>query len=468
MNSDEPPSQRNVAAVILAAGLGTRMRSRTPKELQLLAGRRLIDYVLRAVRSAHPAQIIIVLSPAKAQIADSLPEGCEVAWQHEQLGTGHALAQALPLLRPEISQVAVFFGDHPLLSGDVAGQLIDASATSGALVTLLTTVLPDPGAYGRLCWDGERITGVVEAKEDSTVYTAPVEVNSGISCYQRDWLERELPGIPKSAVGEYYLTTLVERAAEKRSLARPVISVVAPLEVAFGVNDRVELAAAEEVLRRRINERLMRSGVAIVDPKSTFIDDTVEIGQDTRIEPFTTISGRTVIGEDCRIGPQAIIRDSQIGNEVAITASMIESTEIGERVDVGPYAHLRPGARIGNGAHIGNYAEIKNSAIGPGTHVGHFSYIGDANVGDQVNIGAGTITCNYDGDKKHRTIIGSGAFIGSDTMLVAPVEVGSGARTGAGSVVTRDVAPEETVVGIPARPVTKRMRGSRAGSEDTN
>ncbi|WP_083856715.1 bifunctional UDP-N-acetylglucosamine diphosphorylase/glucosamine-1-phosphate N-acetyltransferase GlmU [Nitrolancea hollandica] len=455
MNSDEPPPQHNVAAVILAAGLGTRMRSRTPKELQPLAGRRLIDYVLQAVGAAHPAQIIIVLSPAKAQMVESLPEGCEVAWQHEPLGTGHALAQAMSRLRPEIDQVAVFFGDHPLLSADVARRLVEASAASGALVTLLTTVLPEPGAYGRLRWDGERITGVVEAKEDTTVYTAPVEVNSGMSCYRRDWLERELLNIPKSAVGEYYLTSLVERAAEESAPARPVISVVAPRDVAFGVNDRVELARAENVLRQRINERLMRSGVAIVDPKSTFIDDTVEIGQDTRIEPFTTISGRTVIGEDCRIGPQAIIRDSQIGNAVVITASMIESAVIGDRVDVGPYAHLRPGARIGDGAHIGNYAEIKNSALGPGTHVGHFSYIGDADVGSQVNIGAGTITCNYDGTKKHRTIIGSGAFIGSDTMLVAPVEIGSGARTGAGSVVTRDVAPDETVVGVPARPVTK-------------
>lgn len=452
--------------MILAAGLGTRMRSRAPKELQPLAGRRLIDYVLRAVRSAHPAQIIIVLSPAKAQIADSLPEGCEVAWQHDPLGTGHALAQAMPLLRPDIGQVAVFFGDHPLLSADVAGQLIDASSRSGALVTLLTTVLPDPGAYGRLRWDGERITGVVEAKEDSTVYTSPVEVNSGISCYQRDWLERVLPDIPRSTAGEYYLTTLVERAASERSPARPVISVVAPPEVAFGVNDRVELAAAGGVLRRRINERLMRSGVAIVDPKSTFIDDTVEIGQDTRIEPFTTISGQTTIGEDCRIGPQAIVRDAQIGNRVVISASVIESAVVGEGVDIGPYAHLRSGARIGDGVHIGNYAEIKNSALGPGTHVGHFSYIGDADVGGQVNIGAGAVTCNYDGDKKHQTIIGAGAFIGSDTMLVAPVEVGSGARTGAGSVVTRDVAPGETVVGIPARPVTERMRGSRAGSEN--
>ncbi len=454
--------------MILAAGLGTRMRSRTPKELQPLAGRRLIDYVLRAVQSAHPAQIIIVLSPAKAQMADSLPEGCDVAWQHEPLGTGHALAQAMPRLRPDINQVAVFFGDHPLLSADVASQLINASTSSGALVTLLTTVLPDPGAYGRLRWNDERITGVVEAKEDSTVYTSSVEVNSGISCYQRDWLERELPGIPRSAVGEYYLTTLVERAADERAPARPVISVVAPPEVAFGVNDRVELAAAEEVLRRRINERLMRSGVAIVDPKSTFIDDTVEIGQDTRIEPFTTISGRTVIGEDCRIGPQAILRESQIGNRVAITASVIESAVVGEGVDIGPYAHLRPGARIGEEAHIGNYAEIKNSTLGARTHVGHFSYIGDSDVGGQVNIGAGTVTCNYDGDKKHRTVIGAGAFIGSDTMLVAPVEVGSGARTGAGSVVTRDVAPDETVVGIPARPVTKRMRGSQADSEVEN
>ena len=428
------------------------MRSRVAKELQPLAGRRMIDYVLDAARGANPSQIIVVLSPAKAELASALPPDVAVAWQHEQLGTGHAAAQALPLLRPEIDRVAVLFGDHPLLTPDAVGELARASTTPETLVALLTSVLADPGAYGRLHFDAGRITGIIEAKVDRTVYDGPVEIYSGISCYRRDWLERALPDVPRSPVGEYYLTSLVEQAA-REPLARPVVSVRAPIEVAQGVNDKVELAAAERVLRARINERLMRGGVSIVDPASTFIDATVAIGQDARIEPFTTIEGASVIGEGCRIGPQAIVRDSRIGAESEVVASMIEGAEIGRGVHVGPYSHFRSGARIADGAHIGNYVEVKNATVGPETHIGHFSYVGDAEIGRAVNIGAGTITANYDGVNKHRTVIGDNAFIGSDTILRAPVEVGPGARTGAGSVVTRDVAAGKTVVGVPARPI---------------
>lgn len=446
-----------LAVVILAAGLGTRMRSRLAKELQPLAGRPMIAYVLDAARAAGPAQVIVVLSPAKADLVRALSSEVEIAWQEEMRGTGHAAAQALPLLRPEIRQVAVLFGDHPLLTAEAVRQLTATSRESGALVTLLTSTLADPGPYGRLRRAGDRITGVVEAKVDETSYTGPVEINSGISCYRRDWLERALPGIPRSPVGEYYLTSLVELAAAE-PLQPAVVSVRAPIEVAQGVNDRVELAAAEAVLRRRINERLMRSGVTLVDPTSTFIDATVEIGQDARIEPFTTIGGACVIGAGCRIGPQAIVRDSRIGAGSEVVASMVEGAEIGQGVHVGPYSHFRAGARVADGAHIGNYVEVKNARVGAGTHIGHFSYVGDAELGRDVNIGAGTITANYDGFAKHRTIIGDGAFIGSDTILRAPVEVGPGARTGAGSVVTKDVAAGKTVVGVPARPIASAPR----------
>lgn len=436
------------------------MRSRLPKELQPLAGRPLIDYVVEAASAASPAQLITVLSPAKAVIAESLPDGAQVAWQREPLGTGHAAAQALPLLDPGIEYVAVLFGDHPLLTPDAIERLIDTSITSGALVTLLTAVLPDPGAYGRLRYVDGRIVGIVEARDDTTRYREPVEIYSGISCYRRDWLERMLPELPRSAVGEYYLTALVERAAAEPGVERPVISVVAPAEVAYGINDRVELAAAEAIVRRRINERLMRSGVAIVDPATTYIDATVAIEPDARIEPMTTISGRSVIGTGCRIGPQAIVRDSRVGADSEILASVIEGAEIGARVHIGPFAHLRPGARIADDVHIGNYAEIKNSTIGTKTRVGHFSYLGDAEVGDDVNIGAGAVTANYDGRDKHRTVIGAGAFIGVDTVLRAPVTVGEGAVTGAGSVVTHDVPAEQTVVGVPARPMDRKPRPS--------
>ncbi len=468
VKSDEPPiTSSGVAAVILAAGLGTRMRSRTPKELHPICGRPMLFHVIDAVATIKPDQIIVVLSPAKASIAASLPDGCEVAWQEEQLGTGHAAARALPLLNPEIRHVAVLFGDHPLLTSDAVAQLIARSRESEALVTLLTAMLDDPAAYGRLVYEGGRIISVVEAKEDGRVYSGPVEINSGISCFDRAWLEHALPDVPRSQVGEYYLTSLVGMAAAMQREQDPVVSVVASPEVAYGVNDRVELARADRLMRRRINERHMRNGVSIVDPDTTFIDASVRIGQDARIEPFSIVSGDSQIGEGSVIGPNAFIQDSSIGSDCVIVASTIESSEVGDRVQVGPYSHFRPGTHIDPDVRIGNYVEIKNSTVGTGTDIHHFSYTGDATVGRNVNIAAGTITANYDGVNKHRTIIEDGAFIGCDTILRAPVTVGSEGRTGAGSVVTRDVAPGVTVVGLPARPIASKTSRDRHKREET-
>lgn len=418
----------------------------------------MLDHVVRAAFSVSPTQLIVVLSDAKGAVAGSLPQRCEVAWQNEPLGTGHAVAQALPLLGPSIRRVAILYGDHPLLTSDAVNDLITTSADTDALVTLLTAILPDPGAYGRLVYDGDRVTGVVEAKDDGRIHSGPVEINSGISCYRRSWLEESLPAIPRSVVGEYYLTSLVGLAAEDDTVERQVVSVVASPEVAYGVNDRVELAVAERLMRRRINEHWMRSGVTIVDPESTFVDDTVEIDQDARLEPFSVIAGESHIGSGSTIGPYSNVRDSRIGNSCVILASTIENSIVGHRVHVGPYSHFRAGTRIDSEAHIGNYVETKNSTIGSGTHVGHFSYVGDATVGRNVNVAAGTITANYDGVNKHHTIIEDGAFIGCDTILRAPVTVGESGRTGAGSVVTRDVAPGTTVVGLPARPMKSKRK----------
>ncbi|HVX29125.1 MAG TPA: bifunctional UDP-N-acetylglucosamine diphosphorylase/glucosamine-1-phosphate N-acetyltransferase GlmU, partial [Nitrolancea sp.] len=401
-----------------------------------------------------------------ASVVESLPPNCEVVWQHEPLGTGHAAAQALPVVKPHIKHVAILFGDHPLLTGDAVSSLIARARESNALVTLLTAILDDPGAYGRLQHDGDRITGVIEAKADQTIYDGPVEIYSGISCYQRAWLDRRLPTVPRSAVGEYYLTSLVSMAAEETN-EPPVVSVVAPAETAYGINDRVELAVAERLMRSRINERLMRSGVTIVDPATTYIDDTVEIGADTRIEPMTTISGVSQIGEQSVIGPGAIVRDTSVGADCVVVASTLEGAVVGDRVHVGPYAHFRAGTIIESDAHIGNYVETKNARIGSGTHVGHFSYLGDAEIGQRVNIAAGTITANYDGVAKHQTIIADDAFIGCDTILRAPVSVGTGGKTGAGSVVTHDVAPGETVIGVPARPFGKKPHSHRNGGGDS-
>lgn len=466
VSSDEPPLQTsNVAAVILAAGLGTRMRSQLPKELHPLCGLPMLHHVIRAAQSIDSAQLIVVLSPAKAALAESLPQGCQVAWQTEPLGTGHAAARALPLLNSSVDRVAILYGDHPLLTGDAVTRLVAASRDSGALVALLTAVLPDPGAYGRLRYEGERVVGVVEAKDDTRVYSGPVEINSGISCYDRRWLDRRLADVPRSASGEYYLTSLIEMAASEAEAARPVISVVAAPEIAFGVNDRVELAHAERLMRRRINERLMLSGVTIVDPETTFVDDAVVVDQDARIEPFTIISGQSRIGARTVIGPSATIHETTIGADSVIQSSTLETAEVGDRVHVGPYSHFRAGTRIAAEVHVGNYVEIKNANIGSGTHIGHFSYVGDADVGRNVNIAAGTITANYDGVNKHRTVIEDEAFIGCDTILRAPVTVGNAGRTGAGSVVTRDVLPGVTVVGLPARPIASKSGPDRRHGE---
>jgi bifunctional UDP-N-acetylglucosamine pyrophosphorylase/glucosamine-1-phosphate N-acetyltransferase len=468
VKSDEPPIQStSVAAVILAAGLGTRMHSKTPKELHPIAGKSMLHHVIDAARSIGPDQIIVVLSPAKSSLAESLPDGCEVAWQNEPLGTGHAAAQALPLLKPEVSHVAILFGDHPLLTSDAVAGLVDRASESGALVTLLTAVLNDPAAYGRLRHEAGRIVGVVEAKEDDRVHAGPVEINSGISCYDRVWLEQTLRNVARSSAGEYYLTSLVAMAASSDVSKSPVVSVVTSPEVAYGVNDRVDLANAERLMRQRINERLMRSGVSIVDSASTFIDDGVHVERDCRIEPFTIIKGETRIGEGTVIGPNTTVAGSVIGNDCVIVASTIESSIVGDRVSVGPYSHFRPGTQIDSDVRIGNYVEIKNSHVGSGTDIHHFSYTGDATVGRHVNIAAGTITANYDGVNKHRTVIEDGAFIGCDTILRAPVTIGTEGRTGAGSVVTRDVMPGVTVVGMPARPIASKTGPNRRKREET-
>ncbi len=448
---DTNGSDTSLAVIILAAGLGTRMKSRTPKELQPILGRPMLDYVLRAADVPAIAQRIVVLSPAKSAIAEQLPDDVQVAWQDEQLGTGHAAACALDQLNDDITHVAVLFGDHPLLERSAINGLVETTTEAGGLITLLTTIVDDPASYGRVKRNAGQIVGVVEAKDDPQQYDGPVEIYSGISCYERRWLEQHLPEIERSPGGEYYLTTLVEMAARDDSMSVPVVAVQADPTVAYGVNDRIDLARAEQILKDRILERLMRGGVTVADPNSTFIDDAVEVGMDTRIEPFTIIRGTTVVGEGSVIGPQSVITDSRIGNECEIVSSHLNGATVGDRVHIGPFAHLRAGARLADDVHVGNYAEIKESQIGRLTRVGHFSYIGDALIGEDVNIGAGTVTCNYDGNAKHRTTIGDRCFIGSDTMLVAPVTVGNDAVTGAGSVVNRDVGPNETVVGVPAR-----------------
>ncbi len=322
-------------------------------------------------------------------------------------------------------------------------------------MTLLTVSGEEARGFGRIVRDTDgKVRAIVEESVASPAQLAIKEYNAGVYCFDGDWLWPRLASLPVSQSGEYYLTDMLAVAVREGATVQ-AIPCADPDEV-LGINNRIHLAQAESIMRSRINQALMLAGVTLVDPASTYIDATVAIAPDTVIYPNTIIQGATQIGEDCRIGPNSYVIDSTIGQGCWIWASVLEQATVGDGVRIGPYAHLRPGAKIGRQAHIGNFAEIKNSSVGEHVHMGHFSYLGDATVGRDVNIGAGTITCNFDGEKKNPTVIEDGAFIGSDTLLVAPVRVGKRARTGAGSVVTHDVPEDALAYGVPARVVKKK------------
>ncbi len=325
-------------------------------------------------------------------------------------------------------------------------------------LTFLTALVDDPRGQGRVQHDDSgRVSGIIEEADADEATLAGNEVNAGVYCFRAEWLWPRLPGIQRSAAGEYYLTDLVSIGVDEGAT---ILAVPAgdPAE-ALGINDRIQLAQAEAVLRDRIRRRHMLAGITIVDPATTYIDADVTIGMDTTVYPNTYLGGKSVIGEECVIGPSSQVIESTLGSRCRVDSSVIEESTLEDNIDVGPFSHLRAGAYVCSGVHIGNFAEVKNSRIGRNTKMGHFSYVGDAQVGDEVNIGAGTITCNFDGVSKHRTIIGDSAFIGSDTMLVAPVEVGAGAQTAAGSIVNHDVPPNTLAVGAPARLRRRKERG---------
>jgi bifunctional UDP-N-acetylglucosamine pyrophosphorylase / glucosamine-1-phosphate N-acetyltransferase len=451
----------SLAAVVLAAGQGTRMRSRLPKVLHPLAGRTLIDHVLAALAAVDATPVVVVIGHGAEEVGAALAGRALTVRQEPQLGTADAVRVALPALLETTEQLLVTMADVPLLSADLLASLANEQRDAGAAIVLLSARLPDPTGYGRIVrgQDGS-CRAIVEDADADPATRALDEINAGTYCFDAMWLRANLGRIPLSPAGEHYLTDLVALAADD---GRDVRVVESPEpELALGINDRVQLATAERIIRKRIAEGHMRAGVTIVDPDSTFIDAPVEIGQDARIEPWTVLNGQTVIGEDAIVGPGSRIRDSRIGARARVWGSWLEEAEVGEDARVGPMSHLRPGSVVGAGSEVGNYAEVKQSRLGARVRQHHFSYLGDAQVGDDVNIGAGTVTANFDGTTKHQTVIGDGAFIGVDTMLRAPVTVGPGAKTGAGSVVTRDVAPGKTVVGVPARPIELR-RGHRQG-----
>ena len=438
------------AGVILAAGEGRRMVSRLPKPLHQVCGKELIRYPVELLAALGIRRPLVVVSPANASaIGQALGNTVDYVTQPDPLGTGDAAARALAVLPDGVEYLVLLGSDSPLLRWESAQQLAHLHLAEKNDMTLLTAgslVAPDLGRVVRD--EAGRVAGLVEAVDWPGDRQAPAEVNAGLYCFRRQWLADSLGDIKPSAGGEKYLTSLAALGATGSRVG--ALNSPAPEEI-FGVNDRLQLAQVESIKRRQINEAWMRAGVTIQDPASVFIDAAVSIGQDTVIRPNTMLLGGTVIGEDCEIGPNSVVQDSRIGHRCRVTASMLEWAALEDAADVGPFSHLRPGAYLERGVHIGNFVEVKESRLGAGVLAGHFSYLGDASVGAGVNIGAGTITCNFDGQDKHRTTIGPGAFIGCDTMLIAPVSVGQNAATGAGAVVNRDVPENLLAVGVPAK-----------------
>jgi bifunctional UDP-N-acetylglucosamine pyrophosphorylase/glucosamine-1-phosphate N-acetyltransferase len=447
-----------ISAVILAAGQGTRMRSDLPKVLHPLVGRPMAWHALLAARQVTGSQPVMVIGHGAEAVRQALgEEAASYVVQEPQLGTGHAVMQAEPLLCGASDLVLVTYADMPLVRSETLRQLVAAHQDYPAAVTLMTVMADDPRGFGRILRSATgQVQAIVEESQATPEQLAIRELNASVYCFSAGWLWPALGRIPLSPKGEYYLTDLVGLAVAD---GLPVRALVAddPSEM-IGVNTRIHLAEAEAQLRRRINQEWMLQGVTMINPEATYIEPGVTIGRDTLLWPDTYLHGETHIGAGCELGPNTIIHDSQVGEQCTILASVLEGALLEDHVEVGPFARLRKGAHLAQGVHMGNFGEIKNSYLGPGAKMGHFSYLGDATIGAQVNIGAGTITCNYDGEHKHPTEVGEGAFIGSDTMLVAPVKVGEGARTGAGAVVTRDVPPFSLVVGVPARVIRKLER----------
>lgn len=434
-------------AVILAAGLGKRMKSHRAKALHEVAGQPMIRHVLAATSAAGVGRPIVVVGHQAEEVRQAVGEAAEFVQQVEQLGTGHAVLQAARALAGYEGDLLVLYTDTPLLEPDTLVRLVEAHRNAGAAATVLTAEVDDPVGYGRIMRDpGGRLLGIVEERDATPDEARIREINSGIYCFRAGPLFEVLPALSAdNAQGEYYLTDAVGLLIGR---GYPVAAYRTANSVEVeGINDRQQLAWAERVLRRRILDSLMDSGVTVIDPASTFIDAGVRIGVDTVIQPFTFIRGRTTIGSGCVIGPGADLSDVTAGDCVQVIHSVLAGVRLEDGVTVGPYSHLRPGTVLDRGVKVGNFAEIKGSTVGRGSKIPHHSYVGDSRVGEECNIGAGVVTVNYDGRQKHRTVIADGAFVGCNANLIAPVTVGENAYVAAGSTVTRDVPPEALGVG---------------------
>lgn len=432
-----------LAAVILAAGKGTRMKSSRAKVLHQVAGRPMVLHPVRTARALGCAPVVLVIGHQGEEVRQALAgEPVRFAEQSEQLGTGHALLCAQNELSGFAGDLLLLCGDVPLIRRQTLERLLAFHRTQAAAVTVLTAEMADPHGYGRIVRDGEEVLRIVEEKDAAAREKSIREVNTGIYVFAAPFVFQALQGVGReNAQGEYYLTDVVAAA---RSQGRKVRGLPAadPAET-MGINDRVHLAEAERIMRRRINRDLMLEGVTLVDPETVFVDAGVQVGSDTVIHPGVHLHGTTRIGRDCVLEPGVMVTDCTVGDRVHLKAgSILQESRVGDGTDIGPMAHLRPGTVLTGDNKIGNFVETKKALIGRGSKASHLTYIGDAEVGARVNIGCGTITCNYDGVNKHKTVIEDDVFVGSDTQFVAPVRIGKGALIGAGSTITRDVPPD--------------------------
>ena len=434
----------------MAAGLGTRMKSRTPKLLHPLAGRPMVAYVVDAGREVSGRRPLVVTSPATAAVRDAL-EDVDYALQPEPRGTGDAVATALSALPDDVDEILVLTGDAPLLDASLLGELLDERRLDQAAIALVAVDAIDPGNLGRVIRDDAgTVERIVERKDATDEEIAVNEINSGLYAFDAAWLRGRIGSLNASPkTGELYLTELVELA---RADGRLVVALTVEDDGRLlGINDRAELAQAEWDLRTRINGDHMRAGVTMRDPSTVYVDATVTLAADVTLEPNVILRGTTSVGEGTTIGAGSEIHDSTIGAGCVVWASIVESSTVEDGARVGPFSHVRPGSHVGPDAEVGNFAELKNTRLGRGVKQHHMSYLGDADLGAGTNVGAGTITANFDGRRKHRTVIGERVFLGVDTMLRAPITVGDDAKTGAGAVVTKDVPPGKLAVGMPAR-----------------
>ena len=458
MNKKNP----KIDVVILAAGMGTRMKSALPKVLHPLLGKPMVEYIFDAVRDICAEPPLVVVGNKAELVQETLGEKARYVLQEPQLGTAHAVMQAREVLRGRSDIVLVANSDFPLITAETYQLLVETHQREGNKVTISTVVADQPRGFGRIVRDSDgKITGIVEEKAATPDQLKIKELNSNPYCFNAEWLWDALDRVEKSAVGEYYLTDLIEIAAKERQAIGAIE--ITDHQESIGINNRIHLAEATKVIQQRINRKWMLEGVTMIDPDKVFIDDTVTLKRDTVLYPEVYLRGNSSVGEACQLGPSVILENTIVGDRCKLLFAMLESAKLENDVDMGPFGHLRRGAHLDDHVHMGNFGEIKNSYLAPGVKMGHFSYIGDAHIGRNVNIGAGTITCNFDGEGKYQTEIGENAFIGSDTMLVAPVKIGKNAKTGAGAVVTHDVPDNSVVVGVPAKQLISKRKEEQDG-----